>query len=67
MSGPYRVVQQIGDATFVVRDNITSQPAAILLAADMTANSDEEIELFVDGPDGVVEIGQPRRFNGEWD
>lgn len=67
MTGRYRIVQQVGDQTFQVGADWTSEAAAMLAAADLTTNSDEEIELFVDGPGGVVQIGQPRTFNGEWD
>ncbi len=61
MSGPYRVVQQIGDQTFQAGSDWLTQAAAILAAADMAANSDEEIEVFVDGPDGPTGIGRPQR------
>ena len=66
MTGRYRIVQQVGDATFIIGER-DSEPAAILEAANRTIASDEEIEVFVDGPGGVVQIGQPRTFNGEWD
>ncbi len=47
---PYRLVEQVGDLTFPVSEHPAFE-LAMLYAADLCAASDEERELFVDGPD----------------
>jgi hypothetical protein len=61
----YRIVEQIGDITYTVRDGYPSQAAAMLAAVDLVAGSDEERDLWVDGPlTSPVPVGcQQRQAN----
>jgi hypothetical protein len=45
----YHVIEQVGDATFQMSAHTTLE-RAMLVAIDLHVASDEERELFVDGP-----------------
>lgn len=51
MTALYYVIQQVGDVTFRVGDGHETEGQALLAQADMAAGADEDLDLFVDGPD----------------
>lgn len=58
MTGPYVIVEQVGDITIQVAGHIYwSLTAAMLALVDLTVACDEEREYFVDGPDLKHPIG----------
>ncbi len=58
----FRLVELIGDASWLISEHET-EAEALLAAADLCAHSDEERDLYVDGP-GITRpepVGGQRR------
>ena len=51
MSRKWHVVQEIGDMTFRVGESHDTEDQAHIAARELELHSDEEIDVFGDGPD----------------
>ena len=51
MSRKWHVVQEIGDMTFRVGESHDTEDQAHIAARELELHSDEEIDVFVAGPD----------------